>query len=129
MARGLDQDLAEQVTEQLMAHDALGAHLLDELGITELQRARPVQAALSSAASFAIGAAVPLLVAVLVPAKGLALAAFVLVTSLASLALLGWLAARLGGASPTKGVVRVTFWGALAMAITYAVGALFGAVA
>lgn len=128
VSRGLQPDLAQQVAEQLMAHDALGAHLRDELGITEMQRARPVQAALSSAASFAAGAAIPLLVAVLVPAKGLALAATVLVASLICLAVLGWLAARLGGADVTKGILRVTFWGALAMAITYAVGALFGAV-
>lgn len=128
VSRGLQPDLAQQVAEQLMAHDALGAHLRDELGITEMQRARPVQAALSSAASFAAGAAIPLLVAVLVPAKGLALAATVLVASLICLALLGWLAARLGGANVIKGVLRVMFWGALAMAITYAVGALFGAV-
>jgi len=128
VSRGLQPDLAQQVAEQLMAHDALGAHLRDELGITEMQRARPVQAALSSAASFAAGAAIPLLVAVLVPAKGLALAATVLVASLICLAGLGWLAARLGGADVTKGILRVTFWGALAMVITYAVGALFGAV-
>ena len=128
VSRGLQPDLAQQVAEQLMAHDALGAHLRDELGITEMQRARPVQAALSSAASFAAGAAVPLLVAVLIPAMGLALAGTILVASLVCLALLGWLAARLGGANVTKGVLRVMFWGALAMAITYAVGALFGAV-
>ncbi len=127
-ARGLEPGLARQVSEQLMAHDALGAHLRDELGITEMQRARPVQAALSSAGSFAVGAAVPLLVAVLVPAKGLGLVAFVLITSLVSLALLGWVSARIGGAGKARGVLRVTFWGALAMAITYAVGALFGAV-
>lgn len=128
VSRGLEPVLAREVAEQLMAHDALGAHLRDELGMTEMQRARPVLAALSSAGSFAVGAALPLLVAVLVPAKGLGLAAFVLVTSLASLALLGWVSARIGGAGKTKSVLRVMFWGALAMAITYAVGALFGAV-
>jgi VIT1/CCC1 family predicted Fe2+/Mn2+ transporter len=128
VSRGLEPGLAQQVAEQLMAHDALGAHMRDELGMTELQRARPVLASLSSAGSFSVGAALPLLVAVLVPVKGLALAAVVLAVSLASLALLGWMSARIGGAGVAKGVLRVTFWGALAMAITYAVGALFGAV-
>jgi VIT1/CCC1 family predicted Fe2+/Mn2+ transporter len=126
VSRGLDPDLARQVAEQLMAHDALGAHARDELGISDLQRARPVLAAFASAATFAVGAALPLLIAMLVPAS--ALAVVVVVTSLACLAMLGSLAARVGGASPVIGALRVTFWGALAMALTYGVGALFGTV-
>jgi VIT1/CCC1 family predicted Fe2+/Mn2+ transporter len=126
VSRGLDPDLARQVAEQLMAHDALGAHARDELGISDLQRARPVLAAFASAATFAVGAALPLLIAMLVPAS--ALAVVVVVTSLACLAILGSLAARVGGASPAIGALRVTFWGALAMALTYGVGALFGTV-
>jgi len=124
VARGLEPDLARQVADQLMAHDALGAHARDELGITEMQRARPVQAALASAGSFAAGAAMPLLIVLLVPAN--TLAAVVTGTSLAFLAILGWLAARAGGAPAGVGALRVTFWGALAMAITYGVGALVG---
>jgi VIT1/CCC1 family predicted Fe2+/Mn2+ transporter len=123
-SRGLDPDLARQVSEQLMAHDALGAHARDELGITERQRANPVLAAIASACSFAIGGALPLLVVVLAPAKGLPL--FVVGTSLVFLAILGGLAARAGGASPRVGALRVAFWGALAMAVTYGVGTLFG---
>jgi len=123
--RGLDPALAKQVAEQLMAHDALGAHARDELGISETQRARPVQAALASAATFAVGAGLPLLVVLLAP-EG-ALEASVLVTSLASLALLGALAAGAGGARPLAGALRVTLWGALAMALTYGAGSLFGA--
>ncbi|RPH93367.1 MAG: VIT family protein [Lysobacterales bacterium] len=126
-SRGLDPELAKQVAEQLMAHDALGAHARDELGISEVMRARPVQAALSSAVSFAVGAAMPLLAVVLVP--GSALIPVVSVTSLAFLAILGGLAARVGGASATVGATRVTFWGALAMALTAGVGKLFGVVA
>lgn len=126
VSRGLEPPLARQVAEQLMAHDALGAHARDELGISEIQRARPVLAAMASASSFAIGAVLPLLVVLLVPANFLT--ALVVVTSLIFLALLGSLAARAGGASPVIGAWRVTFWGAFAMAITYGVGAIFGAV-
>ena len=125
VSRGLDRDLARQVADQLMAHDALGADAHDELGISEGQRARTVLAELASASTFAVGAALPLLIGFLVPAT--TLAAFVVGTSLASLAILGWLAARAGGATPAVGALRVTFWGALAMAVTYGVGALFGA--
>lgn len=127
VSRGLDPALANQVAEQLMAHDALGAHARDELGISEVMRARPVQAALSSAASFAVGAAMPLLAVVLVP--GIALIPVVSATSLVFLAILGGLAARAGGASAAVGATRVTFWGALAMALTAGVGILFGTVA
>jgi len=126
VSRGLDPDLARQVVDQLMAHDALGAHARDELGISDMQRARPVQAALASAGTFSVGAAMPLLVVLLAPAN--ALAAGVTGTSLAFLAILGWLAARAGGAPGGVGALRVTFWGALAMAITYGVGALVGTV-
>jgi VIT1/CCC1 family predicted Fe2+/Mn2+ transporter len=126
VSRGLDPSLAAQVADQLMAHDALGAHARDELGISDLQRARPVQAAFASAGTFAVGAAMPLLCAVLTPSSALAPA--VTATSLLFLAVLGGLAARTGGAGAAKGAVRVTFWGALAMAITYGVGRLFGAV-
>ncbi|KON80684.1 VIT family protein [Azoarcus sp. PA01] len=126
IARGLEPDLAHQVADQLMAHDALGAHARDELGISETLSARPVQAALSSAASFAVGAALPLAVTALAPAPGLM--AWVSGTSLAFLALLGAVAARVGGAPVPIAGWRVTFWGALAMAITAGVGALFGAV-
>ena len=124
--RGLEPVLAQQVAQQLMAHDALGAHARDELGINEQQRPRPVQAALASAATFAVGAGLPLLVVIVAPEA--ALPTSVLVTSLASLALLGALAAGAGGARPWAGALRVTVWGALAMAMTYAAGALFGAV-
>ncbi len=126
-SRGLDPELAKQVAEQLMAHDALGAHARDELGISEVMRARPVQAALASAASFAVGAAMPLLAVVLVP--GAALIPVVSGTSLVFLAILGGVAARVGGASAVTGAARVTFWGALAMALTAGVGILFGAAA
>jgi VIT1/CCC1 family predicted Fe2+/Mn2+ transporter len=122
--RGLDAELADQVATQLMEHDALGAHARDELGISETLSARPVQAALSSAASFTAGAALPLLVALLAPAGSLPAA--VAGSSLVFLATLGAVAGRAGGASAVKGAWRVTFWGALAMAITAAVGALFG---
>ena len=131
VARGLEPDLAQQVAAQLMAHDALGAHARDELGIFSATRARPVQAGLASAASFAIGAALPLAVTalghVLVPA--LSLIAAVSVTALAFLAGLGFVSARAGGASVLVGAWRVTFWGALAMAITAGAGAMFEAVA
>jgi vacuolar iron transporter family protein len=123
VARGLEPALAKQVAAQLMAHDALGAHARDELGITETLSARPIQAALTSAASFAVGAAMPLLVAALAPEPDLI--PLVSGTSLLFLALLGGLAARAGGAGVTAGAIRVTFWGALAMAVTAGVGALF----
>jgi VIT1/CCC1 family predicted Fe2+/Mn2+ transporter len=123
VARGLEPALAKQVAAQLMAHDALGAHARDELGITKTLRARPIQAALTSAASFAIGAAMPLLVAALAPESDLI--PLVAGTSLLFLALLGGLAARAGGAGVTAGAIRVTFWGALAMAVTAGVGAVF----
>ena len=110
-----------------MARDALGTHARDELGISDTLRARPIQAALASAGSFAVGAAMPLLVAIMVPEA--ALIPFVAGTSLLFLALLGGLAAHAGGAGVTKGAIRVTFWGALAMALTAGVGLLFGAVA
>lgn len=126
VTRGLEPALAQQVAEQLMAHDALGAHARDELGISETHSARPVQAALSSAASFAVGAALPLAVTALAPAQRLI--PWVSATSLVFLALLGAVAARVGGAAVPMGAWRVTFWGALAMAITAGVGALFGAV-
>jgi len=126
VARGLDPDLAQQVAQQLMAHDALGAHARDELGISAALSARPVQAALASAASFAIGAALPLAVTAVVPVG--ILIPWVAGTSLVFLAMLGAGAARAGGASALIGAWRVTFWGALAMAITAGVGTLFGAV-
>jgi VIT1/CCC1 family predicted Fe2+/Mn2+ transporter len=126
VGRGLKPDLARQVAEQLMEHDALEAHARDELGISKTLRARPVQAALASAASFAVGALWPLIVTVLAPAQDVI--PWVFGASLAFLALLGTVAARAGGASMVTGACRVTFWGALAMAITAGVGALFGAV-
>ena len=122
--RGLDSTLANQVAEQLMAKDALAAHARDELGISETISARPIQAALTSAATFAIGAALPLLVVVIAPVTSLVL--LVAGTSLLFLALLGGLAAYTGGARIITGIVRVTFWGGLAMAITAGIGALFG---
>jgi vacuolar iron transporter family protein len=124
--RGLEPELAKQVAEQLMAHDALGAHARDELGISKALKARPIQAALASAGSFAVGAAMPLLVTALAPEANLI--PLVSTTSLAFLALLGGLAARAGGAGVAVGAMRVTFWGALAMALTAGVGALFGTV-
>ena len=126
VARGLDPSLAKQVAEQLMVHDALGAHARDELGISETFRARPIQAALASAASFAVGATMPLLVAAAVPAA--VLIPLVAGTSLMFLALLGGLAARVGGAGVAIGAIRLTFWGALAMAVTAGIGWLFGSV-
>ncbi len=125
--RGLHPALAKQVAKELMDHDALGAHARDELGISESFRARPIQAALAFAASFAVGAALPLLVTALSPAARLI--PVVAGTSLVFLALLGGLAARAGGAGVTIGAARVTFWGALAMALTAGVGALFGTIA
>jgi len=124
VSRGLDPSLAKQVAQQLMAHDALGAHARDELGISSTLAARPLQAALASAASFAVGAVMPLVVAAIAPAAGLI--PLVSGTSLLFLALLGGLAARAGGAGVMTGAIRVTFWGALAMALTAGVGALFG---
>ena len=123
--RGLDSALAAQVAEQLMRHDARGAHARDELGISESFSARPIQAALASAASFAVGAALPLAVTALAPVQGLM--GWVSGTSLVFLAVLGVVAARVGGAPILAGAWRVTFWGALAMGITAAVGSLFGA--
>ena len=122
--RGLKPALAKEVAAQLMAHDALGAHARDELGISEALAARPVQAALASAASYTAGAALPLAVAAIIPAS--LLNAAVAVSSLVFLAGLGALAARTGGAPVIAGAWRVTFWGALAMALTAGVGALFG---
>jgi vacuolar iron transporter family protein len=126
VARGLDPSVAKQVAQQLMAHDALGAHARDELGISENFRARPIQAAFASAGSFAVGAAMPLVVTTMPPAAHLIPLASG--TSLLFLALLGGLAARAGGAVVTTGAMRVTFWGAMAMALTAAVGWLFGTV-
>jgi len=122
--RGLAPELAQQVAEQLMAHDALAAHARDELGLSETHSARPIQAALASAATFAVGAALPLLLAALGPRE--ILTALVAGGSLLSLAVLGGLAAHAGGANLAVGVGRVTLWGALAMAATAAVGSLFG---
>jgi VIT1/CCC1 family predicted Fe2+/Mn2+ transporter len=124
VARGLDHSLASEVTTQLMAHDALGAHSREELGLTNTMAARPVQAALASAGTFSIGAVLPLLIVVAVPRSMVMWAASGF--SLIFLALLGSLAARAGGASMVTGAVRVTFWGALAMAITAGVGSLLG---
>lgn len=124
--RGLDSALANQVAEQLMEKDALAAHARDELGISETISARPVQAAITSALTFAAGAALPLLVVILTPATSLV--PLVAGTSLFFLALLGGLAAYAGGARILTGIARVTFWGALAMAVTAGIGALFGTV-
>ena len=126
VARGVSPELALQVADQLMAKDALGAHARDELGITEVTAARPIEAALTSAATFAVGAALPLAMVFLLPQSRLVMG--VSVASLAFLALLGAVGARAGGAPVMKGVVRVTFWGALAMALTAGIGALFGTV-
>jgi VIT1/CCC1 family predicted Fe2+/Mn2+ transporter len=125
--RGLDPALARQVAGQLTQHDAIGAHARDELGISATLSARPVQAALASAATFAVGAALPLLVVLLCPASALMWA--VSGSALFFLALLGSLAARAGGADVMKAAARVTFWGALAMAATAGIGALFGVAA
>lgn len=124
--RGLDPALAQEVAEQLMAHDAIGAHARDELGISQTITTRPVQAALASAGTFSIGGALPLLMVVIVPI-GMLIPA-VSGASLVFLALLGALAARTGGARGWKGAMRVAFWGALAMGLTAGIGALFGAV-
>ena len=127
VGRGLDKNLARQVATQLTAHDALAAHARDELGISDMLSAKPIQAALASAATFAVGAALPLLVVVLVPQS--LLMWIVAASSLLFLAILGSLAANAGGASMMKSATRVTFWGALAMALTAGVGALFGVTA
>ena len=126
VARGLDAVLAEQVAEQLMKHDALGAHARDELGISVTGTARPIQAALTSATTFAIGAALPLLIVLFAPESNVII--FVASTSLLFLALLGTLAAYTGGSGIVKSAFRVTFWGALAMGLTAGVGAFFGTV-
>jgi VIT1/CCC1 family predicted Fe2+/Mn2+ transporter len=126
VARGLDEELASEVASQLMAHDALGAHARDELGISDTLSARPVQAALASAGTFSVGAMLPLLVVFLLPSSILMWA--VSCSSLLFLALLGSLSAHAGGASVFTAAARVTFWGALAMALTAGVGALFGVI-
>jgi VIT1/CCC1 family predicted Fe2+/Mn2+ transporter len=125
--RGLDANLASSVASQLMRHDALGAHARDELGISDTLAAKPVQAALASAGTFAVGAALPLLMILLLPVSALLWG--VAGSSLLFLALLGFLAARAGGSPVSSSVSRVTFWGALAMALTAGVGALFGVAA
>jgi len=127
MGRGLDEQLAAQVATQLMAHDALGAHARDELGISDMLAARPVQAGLASAASFSVGAALPLLVVLLAPPSTQMYA--VAGSALLFLAGLGALSARTGGSPPLVAAGRVTFWGALAMALTAGVGSLFGVAA
>jgi vacuolar iron transporter family protein len=124
--RGIDPALARQVAQQLMAKDALTAHARDELGISEITTARPVQAALTSAATFSVGAAMPLLMVVVSPAN--ALVPIVSAASLGFLALLGAVGAKTGGADVLRATVRVTFWGALAMALTAGIGKLFGTV-
>ncbi len=125
--RGLKRELADEVANQLMAHDALDAHLRDELGISEMSKPRPLQAASASAISYAGGAVLPLLTVFIAPAS--ALIACVAVVSLIELAILGAVAAKSGGAKIGLGAIRVLFWGALAMAVTAALGKLFGAVA
>lgn len=126
VGRGLTPDLARQVAEQLMETDALGAHARDELGISEITTARPIQAAIASALAFASGAALPLLVVILAPLG--ALASIVSAAALLFLALLGGLGARAGRSKPYNAIVRIVFWGAVAMAATAGVGAMFGAV-
>jgi VIT1/CCC1 family predicted Fe2+/Mn2+ transporter len=121
--RGLDAQLARQVAQQMMAHDALAAHARDELGMSNITKPHPLQAALTSAASFISGALFPLVIAALAPASKLM--AFVACAALAALALLGALAAQTGGAKILPGVVRASFWGALAMMVTAAAGAIF----
>jgi vacuolar iron transporter family protein len=122
--RGVEPTLARSVAKQLMAHDALGAHARDELGLTEIMSARPLQAAFASAATFAVGATLPIVTAMLTPIHAITI--LVAATSLVFLAILGALAARAGGASPWIGMARVAFWGAAAMALTAGVGKLFG---
>jgi len=127
VGRGLDKNLARQVATQLTAHDALAAHARDELGISDMLSAKPIQAAFASAATFAVGAALPLLVVLLVPQS--LLMWIVAASSLLFLAILGSMAAQAGGASVMTSAIRVTFWGALAMGLTTGVGALFGVAA
>lgn len=127
VGRGLDRPLADQVAKQLMAHDAIGAHARDELGFSPTTAARPIQAALASAASFSVGAVLPIGVVLAVEPTHLII--WVSVTSMVFLAGLGAVSARAGGASMGKGAWRVAFWGAIAMAVTAGAGALFGAVA
>jgi VIT1/CCC1 family predicted Fe2+/Mn2+ transporter len=122
--RGVDHELALKVADQLMARDALGAHARDELGISEITTARPVQAALTSALTFSVGAALPIAVVLLAPAEKLIPS--VSIASLFFLGALGWLGAKTGGADPLKAMLRVVFWGALAMALTAGVGSVFG---
>jgi vacuolar iron transporter family protein len=124
--RGVNPELAHEVADQLMAKDALGAHARDELGISEVTTARPVQAALTSASTFAVGAALPLSMVLLMPRP--ALVAGVSIASLVFLGLLGAIGARAGGANVGKATLRVTFWGALAMGLTAGIGAIFGTV-
>jgi len=126
VTRGIEPSLAAKVTDQLMAHDALAAHAREELGISDFSTARPIQAALASAASFAVGAAIPLLTILVVPRSWLI--ASMVVISMLLLALLGGFGAFIGGAPMTRAALRVTFWGALAMALTAAVGAMVGGV-
>ena len=123
--RGLERALARQVAAQLMAHDALGAHARDELGISTVHAARPIQAAFASAATFAVGAALPFVVAVAAPTTHLIV--LVAIASLVCLGLLGGIAARAGGASMTRGAIRVTFWGVIALGATALIGRVFGA--
>ncbi len=127
MERGVSPELARQVADQLMAKDALGAHARDELGISEITTARPIQAALTSAATFAVGAALPLAMVLVLPLSMLIVG--VSAASLVFLALLGAIGARAGGANVARAMLRVTFWGALAMALTAGIGALFGVAA
>lgn len=127
MGRGLDAPLAKEVATKLMDHDALGAHARDELGITDAMSAKPLQAALASALSFGVGAALPLLVVVVVPQGRLV--PVIVVASLVFLAILGGLAAKVGGANIKRGILRVTFWSALSMAVAAGVGTMFGAAA
>jgi VIT1/CCC1 family predicted Fe2+/Mn2+ transporter len=125
-SRGLTQELADQVAQQLMAHDALGAHSRDELGMSEHTLARPLQAAFASAAAFTAGAILPAVLVWIVPLSQLAI--WIVASTLVLLAILGALAARMGGAALVRGTVRVTFWGAVAMAASALVGHLFGTV-
>jgi len=124
VARGLDAALAKQVADKLMAHDALGAHARDELGITEAMSAKPLQAAFASALSFSIGALLPLLAATLAPSNYMV--PILVIASLVFLAVLGGMAAKAGGADLKKGILRVTFWSALSMAVSTAIGAMLG---
>lgn len=125
--RGLDRKLASEVADQLMAHDALGAHLRDELGMSDATAARPLQAAAASAASFSVGAILPIAAAALVPRTAMTPA--IIAVSLFALAVLGAMSARLAGASMVRGMVRIVFWGTAAMALTSAVGRIFGVAA